>query len=357
MTDPTAAGRPSPPFAARRGRLVPILLAAAVLVAIVASLCIGAYPMSFGQAGIIVAHLSWPFPLPDNPPWTVRELTVVQIVRLPRVLLAVLAGIGLGMSGAALQGMMKNPLVGPDLVGITAGAAFGGVLAMWLQWSQAGVVGLACGGGIGAMACTFGLSKLARGGADGMALILAGIFVGAFFLALVGLIEFIGPDWMLPRMTLWLLGSFVGADPPKVFLIAVPTLGAGAVLMRLRWRLNLLSLGDLDAATLGGDVRVSRWAIIGLVSLIVAAQVSVCGLIGWIGLVVPHLARMLVGPDHRRLLPASALLGGLLVLGLDDLARTVIRAEVPIGVMTALLGTPAICLLFWKVRTRGWTDG
>jgi iron complex transport system permease protein len=250
--------------------------------------------------------------------------------------------------------MMRNPLVGPDLVGVTSGAAFGGVMAMLLDWPPVGIIGLAFCGGLGAMMCTFSLAKLAGGRSDGIPLILAGIFVGALFLACVGLVQFLAPDWKLPRMVYWLLGSFVGADPQKVYMVAIPTLGAGAMLMLLRWRLNLLSLGDLDALSLGINVHVLRFSIIALVSLIVAAQVSASGIIGWIGLVIPHCARMLVGPDHRRLLPASALLGGLFVLGLDDLTRSIVEAELPVGVLTALIGTPVICFLFWRTQSKGW---
>ena len=168
------------------------------------------------------------------------------------------------------------------------------------------------------------------------------------------------------------LGGLVGATPHMVSASVMalarllfefaPTLAGlvpellPAVLMLLRWRINLLSLGDLDAASLGVDVRWLRWLVIAVVSLIVAAQVSVAGVIGWVGLVVPHLARMLVGPDHRRLLPASALLGGLFVLGLDDVTRTIVRGELPVGVLSALVGTPFICFLFWKTQTKGWSD-
>ncbi|HTV32966.1 MAG TPA: iron ABC transporter permease [Methylocella sp.] len=326
-----------------------------MLAAIVGSLCIGAYPMSFWKALLIVSHLAMPWPLPENPPWDLKELTVVEIIRLPRVLLATLAGIALGMSGTALQGMMRNPLVGPDLVGVTSGAALGGVMAMFFDWPPVGVIGLAFVGGLGAMVCTFSLAKLAGGRSDGIPVILAGIFIGAFFLACVGLVQFLAPDWKLTNMVYWLLGSFVGADPQKVYMLAIPTLAGGAILMCLRWRLNLLSLGDLDAASLGVNVTLLRWGLIALVSLIVAAQVSVSGTIGWIGLVVPHCARMLVGPDHRRLLPASALLGGLFILGLDDLTRSIVQAEIPVGVLTALFGTPIICFLFWKTQSKGWS--
>jgi iron complex transport system permease protein len=225
---------------------------------------------------------------------------------------------------------------------------------MMFDWPPAGIIALAFAGGLAAMACTFSVAKLARGSASSMKLILAGVFIGAFFLALVGLIQFLVPDAKLPTMVYWLLGSFVGADPQKVFMIAIPTLVGGAVLMLLRWRINLLSLGDLDAKTLGINVGVLRWAIIALVSLIVASQVAVSGIIGWVGLVVPHCARMLVGPDHRRLLPTAALVGGLFVLGLDDLTRSIVRAELPVGVLTALIGTPVVCFLFWKTQGKGW---
>lgn len=338
----------------RFGWAIPFLLALAVLLAMLASMCIGAYPMSFWRAARILAHLAWPGPLPANPPWTVKEQTVVQIVRLPRVLLATLAGLGMGMAGTALQGMMRNPLVGPDIVGVSSGAAFGGVLGMLFNLNPAGTVGLAFCGGMLAMLLTFGIAKLARSSASSLILVLAGVFVGAFFLALVGLIEFLASDAQLPSMIYWLLGSFVGADPRKVFMIAIPTLGAGAVLMTLRWRINLLSLGDLDAKTLGVNVGVLRWMLIALVSLIVASQVAVSGIVGWVGLVVPHCARMLVGPDHRRLLPTAALLGSLFVLGLDDLTRSIVKAELPVGILTAILGTPVVCVLLWKSRGKGW---
>ncbi len=360
MTNSTVAEkaepRPTALYLAQKkyGWSVPLLLGAGVLVAMLASMCIGAYPMSFWQAGRIVLHLAWPGPLPANPPWDLKELIVVQIVRLPRVLLATMAGMGLGMAGTALQGMMRNPLVGPDIVGVTSGAAFGGVLAMMFNFDPAGIIALAFVFGLGAMALTFGLAKLAHSGTSGLALILAGVFIGAFFLALVGLIQFLVPDAKLPSMVYWLLGSFVGADRTKVLMIAIPTLLGGAVLMMLRWRINLLSLGDLDAKTLGINVGVLRWGIIALVSLIVASQVAVSGIVGWAGLVVPHCARMLVGPDHRRLLPTAALLGGLFVLGLDDLTRSIVRAELPVGILTALIGTPIVCFLFWRTQGKGW---
>jgi iron complex transport system permease protein len=165
------------------------------------------------------------------------------------------------------------------------------------------------------------------------------------------LVEFYGNIFTITK---WLIGSFVGADWTKVASIGIPTLCGGAILMALRWRMNLLSLNDLDAKSLGINVGVLRWAIIVLVSLIVASQVAVSGIVAWVGLVVPHCARMLVGPDHRRLLPTAGLLGALFVLGLDDLTRSIVHGGLPVGTLTALVGTPTVCFLLWKSRGKGW---
>jgi iron complex transport system permease protein len=287
--------------------------------------------------------------------WPIKELTVIEVIRLPRVILAVLVGIGLGMSGTALQGMMRNPLVGPDLVGVSSGSAMGGVLAIMLDWQPIAVVFLAFVGGVISMLATFTLANKAKSG-SGIGIILAGIFVGGFCISSVGMGLFLADDRQLNEICFWLLGTMTKAEQATVWLVAAPTLAGGSLLMLLRWRLNVLSLADDDAFGIGINVRLLRLGIIAIVSLIVAAQVSVAGIIGWVGLVVPHWARMLVGPDHRKLLPVSALLGGLYVLLIDDLIRIVIRAEVPIGVLTTIIGTPFVCYLFWKKRTKGWID-
>ncbi len=332
----------------RKGRIVLIVTALAFLVAMFASLCVGAYPMSFWHSARLLLHLVWPFAgaTPD-----LKELTVVKIIRPPRVLLAALAGVGLGMSGTALQGMFRNPLVSPDVVGVTSGAAFGAALAISMDWPPAVIMALGFFTGMLAMTCTFTIAKVARGASDGVIVILSGILIGAFFLALLGLVEFYGNPF---RVAHWLVGSFANADWTKVAIIAVPTLVGGVVLMCLRWRLNLLSLSDLDAQTLGVNMNLLRWTIIAVVSFIVAAQVAVSGIIALVGLVVPHCARMLVGPDHRRLLPTAALIGALFVLGLDDLNRSSVYAAIPVGALSAMAGTPVVCFLLWKSRRRGW---
>ncbi|MEJ0035760.1 MAG: iron ABC transporter permease [Gammaproteobacteria bacterium] len=335
-------------------RLAPYGLIVGLIAVVVASLCIGSYPMSFWRAAGIAGHLALPWSLPDPLPWPARDLLVVQIIRLPRVLLAVFVGIALGISGTALQGMMKNPLVGPDLVGVSSGAACGYVIGVLLDLPPGGCLALGFAGGVGAMVCTYALARLAKG-TEGVGLILSGIFISAFCMACVGLAQFFANDGQLQNMTFWLLGSLARAEPHTVTLMAVPVLVAGSILMLLRWRLNLLSLGPLDAASLGVRVGFLRLLIVALVSWMVAAQVAASGVIGWVGLVIPHVARMIVGPDHRRLLPASAWLGGLFVLLVDDVTR-VLRTEIPVGVLTSLIGTPFLVFLFWKRKAKGWMN-
>jgi len=334
-----------------------IIIAIITLAVILGSLSLGAYPVSIPTILRILLSLILPVPLPDPAPWSVKEITVIQVIRLPRVTVATMAGLGLGLSGAALQGILRNPLVSPDLVGVTSGAACGGVFALFLNLPSAGVVGFGFAGGLLALTSTMSLARLVKRNGDAFVVVLSGVFVGAFFSALVGILEYTSDTHtQLSGIVYWLLGSFVGADSKKVALIAIPTLGAGSVLMFLRWRMNLLSLGNLDVLSLGFNPNHLRWLIVFLVSLIVASQVAVSGIIGWVGLVVPHLARALVGPDHRKLLPVSGMLGSLFTVLMDDASRTLFSQEIPVGLLTAVVGTPFICFLLWRTQARGWSD-
>ncbi len=338
-----------------RIRLILAALAVALGAAIVLSVCVGRYPVSPATALHILWSLSFGSPHGAQPGWTDTEVVVVATVRLPRVLVAVIAGGGLGLSGAALQGLFRNPLVGPQVVGISHGAAWGGVLAILLGAGHVGIVSSAFGFALLALAAVFFLSRLS-GAANLLSVVLAGIIVSAFFSALVGVAEFFAsPERQLPGIVYWLLGSFAGVSGRSVAVVAIPTLLAGAVLLLLRWRINVLSLGDADAAALGLNVGRLRWIILALITLIVAAQVAVSGAIGWVGLVVPHIARRLVGANHQYLLPASALLGATYLLIVDDLARSIAPQELPVGVLTALLGTPVFAVVFWRAQARGWS--
>ena len=310
----------------RRTDLLPILLFAALILLMLFSLTLGRYPVPFLDVARIVFTT---FPINAKGDYTNAPWVVVEIVRMPRILLTTLCGMGLALSGAAMQGVFRNPLVGPEIAGVTSGASLGGVIAIMLSWPSLGVTGLAFGSGLLALAAAFGLAKLA-GRASTLGLVLSGVIVGGFCGALVGLMQTLAdPMVKLPSIVYWLLGSFAGATYEKVALVAGVTLVAGTLLLALRWRINLLSLGETDAQALGVNVELLRWSLMGLVALLVAAQVSVSGGVGWVGLIVPHLARMLVGPDHARLLPAAAFLGGIYLLGMDDIARSLTEQEIP----------------------------
>ena len=288
-------------------------LALATLAIAVASLCFGQFPLSLSAVGHTLIHL---------PPGEGVIGQIVWSVRLPRVVIALLAGGALGLCGATLQGVFQNPLVDPHIIGVTSGSAFGGTLAILL-----GV------GGLLMMASTF--------------------FFGLVALGLVSLMQYLADsEETLPNIVFWLLGSFATASWHKVLLMILPMAVAAGVLWKLRWRINLLALEERDARSLGVPVAALRRAVLVCCAVLVAAQVAVSGSIAWMGLVVPHLARLLVGADHRRLLPAAFWLGAALMLVVDDMARTLTQAEIPIGIITALLGAPLFTLLLVQSRRR-----
>jgi iron complex transport system permease protein len=326
--------------------------AALLAIVMVSSLMIGRYEVPVGETFRIL--------LDSVSSWTEADenaAIVVRTLRLPRILLVVLSGMGLAAAGAAMQGVFRNPLVGPEILGVSSGASFGGVLALSLGFSSgAGLIPFSFVFGCGALALAFLLSRLARQNSS-LGLVLAGIVVGGLFGALTGAVTYLSdPDTKLPGLVFWLMGSFASASRESVAFLAVVALITVTPLTALAWRINVLSLGDSDAKALGVRAGLLRWAAAVLVSLFVAAQVAVSGGVGWVGLVVPHLGRMLVGPDHVRLLPISAVLGGAYLLIMDTLARTLSAYEIPIGLMTSIVGTPVFAFFFVKLRGRGWTD-
>ena len=324
-----------------------------VLLAMIAfSLTMGRYPVPLRE---IVRILLTTNPLHAHELITNAPWVVVEIVRLPRILVAVLCGMGLALAGTSMQGVFRNPLVGPEIAGVSAGASCGGVIAIMLSLPLLGVVGVAFAMGVAALAIAFAMARLAKQNSS-LALVLSGTIVGTFFMAVVGILESIAePSTQLPTIVFWLLGSFSGETYPKLAVVAISVTAAGTLLLLLRWRINLLSLGDDDAATLGLNVERLRWSIMALVAVIVAAQVSVSGVVGWLGLIIPHFARMLVGAEHRKLLPASAFLGGIYLLAMDDIARSVGQEELPIGLLTSVIGAPIFGYLFWKTQGKGWS--
>jgi iron complex transport system permease protein len=323
----------------------------AVLVALVglAALTVGRYPVPLGHVvGVLWAQVtggSW-----SNP----TEHDVVVLVRLPRVVLAMLVGGGLAASGVALQATFRNPLVSPQIIGVSSGASFGGALAILLGLGSGFVVGGAFVFGLVALAVVF-LVTAGRGGASVLVIVLGGVVTGSFFAALVSLVTYLAdPYTSLPTIVFWLLGSVATATFGKVLVAVGPIVVGVAVIGLLRWRLNVLSLGDEDAAAVGMRPGPVRWTVLCAVTLTVAGAVAVSGVIGWVGLVVPHLTRMWVGPDHRVLLPTSCCIGAAFLVVVDTLARSVTASEVPLGVLTALIGAPVFFVLLRRHRDRVW---
>lgn len=281
--------------------------------------------------------------------------TLILRVRLPRVVAALLIGANLSLAGAALQGLFRNPLVDSRILGVSSGAAFGASLAMLLSGSALAIQGGAFVFALLAVALVLAVGW--RLGATPLVLLLVGIAVSALFDASLGLVKYVAdPLSKLPSITYWLLGGLSGASWSGLLPLVLLSLLGATFLFLARWRLNLLTLGDDEAASLGTRVRPLRIGVVLAASVLVAASVAQAGMIGWIGLVVPHVARGWVGSDHARLIPASAALGAAVLVALDTVARTALPAEIPLGILTGLLGVPAfLVLLLGYVRTKGGT--
>lgn len=319
-------------------------LTAATLFIAIASLCTGQYHLSLNEVFHELTHGA-----PDSG----IAGQIVWSVRLPRVAMALLAGGSLGLCGATLQGVFHNPLVDPHIIGVTSGSAFGGTLAILLGFDIISMMGCTFFFGLAALVLVYLIARL-QGRENTLALILSGIILSGFFAALVSLMQYLADtEETLPNIVFWLLGSFATANWHKVLSMALPVAVAAAILLKLRWRINLLALEDKDARGLGVSVTTLRRGVLVCCAVLVAAQVAVSGSIAWVGLVIPHLARLLVGADHRRLLPTAFWLGGAFMVVVDDLARTLTRAEIPIGIITALLGAPLFTLLLIRSQRRG----
>ena len=322
-----------------------VVFAVLIGVAMLAGICLGR--LSLAPTGVFDGIMS----SARGAPIEALEERIVLLVRAPRVLIAALSGMGLAIAGAALQGLFRNPLVSPDILGITAGAAFGGALAILLGESNTVLIGSAFAFGVVALLLV-GLISRVDGRSDTMTVVLAGVVVAAMFTAFVSLIQFVAdPDSTLPAIVAWLMGSFASTTWFRVGVAAPPVLIGAAGLMLLRFRVNLLSLGEDEAKSFGIRVQRERWIIFLLVALIAGGVVSVSGIVGWVGLVIPHAARLLVGPDHRILIPASGLLGGAYLVAIDTIARNASAGEIPLGVLTAAVGAPIFAILLRRMYT------
>jgi len=326
-------------------RPLPYALAALALLALTAlAFAVGRYPVSPAEVLSALAGQA------ADP--TVN--TVVLQVRGPRVLAALLVGAALAAAGSAYQGMFRNPLVSPDILGVSTGAALGAVLGIFLSQDILMTQMLAFAGGLGAVGLVYGVGSRLRGHDPLLALVLTGVVIGTLLGSAIALLKYLADPYnQLPAITFWLLGSLAAISPKDIWYSMPLVLIGLAPMLLLRWRINLLALPDDEARALGVDTRRLRTIVIACATLMTASVVAISGIIGWVGLLVPHAARLLVGPDFGRLLPLAMLIGAAFMLVVDTLCRTLAMIEVPPGVLTALIGTPFFLWLFAFAR-RSW---
>ena len=291
-------------------------------------------------------------PAPDLP--AAMENVILQ-VRGPRVIAAALIGAALAVAGTAFQGLFRNPLVSPDILGASSGAALGAVLGIFLSLGVFAIQAFAFVGGLIAVTAVYLIGSAVRSRDPILVLVLTGVVIGALLGAGVGMVKYLADPYnQLPAMTFWLLGSLAATGVADLVPLFGPVALGTLVLVALRWRMNVMSLPDEEARALGLPTGPLRVAIVAAATLVTSASVATAGIIGWVGLVVPHMARSLVGPDFARLLPAAALLGGGFLLVIDTLARTMAAIEIPLGILTALIGTPFFIWLLASV-SRTWS--
>ena len=329
-----------------------LAIATAVLIAgLLLAFTVGRYPVSLAELANVLfskitAHRADVSPAVES---------VIMQVRGPRVLAAVLVGAALAVAGTAFQGLFRNPLVSPDILGASSGAALGAVIGIFFSLGVVAIQAFAFVGGLFAVAAVYAIGSAVRSRDPILVLVLTGVVVGALLGAGVGLVKYLADPYnQLPAMTFWLLGSLAAANVSDLLPLFGPVAVGTAVLIALRWRMNVMSLPEEEARSLGVATGPLRIAIVAAATLTTSSSVATAGIIGWVGLVVPHLARSLVGPDFARLLPAAAILGGGYLLLIDTLARTAAEVEIPLGILTAVVGTPFFIWLLASMQ-RNWS--
>lgn len=338
-------------FAVKDGRLrrsTLVALALGVVAVMLLSLMLGRYTLSwsdiYNSFWYRIYGMSFGEPIDS----------IVFNLRLPRILLAALAGAALACSGAAFQSLFGNPLATPDTLGVTAGASVGAVLGILWNLPLIGMQLMSLVAGIGTIFLTIMITKSKKGVGIVM-LILSGVIVGALANAVISILKYVAdPNEKLPQITYWLMGSLAGANL-RSLAIGTPFILLGIItILVLRWRLNILALGDDEARAAGMNVRLVRGMVIVAATLTTASVVSMCGQVGWVGLLIPHCARMICGNNSRFVVPISLLLGAMFLILIDTLARSVSEAEIPISVLTALVGAPFFIYLLRKTGG-GWS--
>lgn len=315
------------------------------------SLMLGRYQVSLGDMGAVFYARIF------GTECTVSEMiqSVILKVRIPRICAAILIGGALSTAGATYQGLFKNPMISPDILGASAGAGFGAAMAILLSLPFIFIQFSAFAFGLLAVGLACLICKMVSRGKDALLiLVLSGMIVATFFSSLITLLKYVAdPQSKLPEITYWLMGGLSTVSAGDVGMMLVPFTIGIVPLFLLRWQLNAMAFGDEEAKAMGLNTKRLRGIYIVSATLLTAAAVAVCGMIGWIGLVIPHLTRMMVGPNHKYLIPASFLMGGIFLLLVDDLARTLFTVEIPLGILTSIIGAPFFVYLLLK-RKKGW---
>ncbi|NLA86551.1 MAG: iron ABC transporter permease [Clostridiales bacterium] len=328
----------------RKNALIITGLGLLLVLAVIFSFYLGRYPIPVKELGGIL--LSKVFPMERF--WTDTMETVLFNIRLPRILLSCLVGCCLSAAGASYQGIFQNPMAAPDILGASSGAAFGAALAILNYASQSMITVSAFFFSLLTVALVYIVSKKAKGSKI-LGLILSGIMVSSLFTAGTSYIKLVAdPTDRLPLITYWLIGSLAGVTKKNVLFALVPMIAGLVPLLLLRWRINVLTFGDDEARTIGINPVKIRLIVVVCATLVTAASVSVSGMIGWVGLVIPHLTRRLVGNNYRHLMPASMLFGAIFLLLIDNVSRNLLATEIPIGILTAFIGAPFFIYLITR---------
>ncbi len=328
----------------KRNRMLVLALFIVFICCFLVSFMIGRYPIN--PVDLIKVLLSKIIHI--EPTWSPEIETVIFNIRLPRVIGGILVGAALSVAGASYQGLFRNPMVSPDVLGASAGAGFGAALGIFLSFSYFGISFSAFGFGLLTVAIVYIISNKVKNNPI-LGLILAGIMVSSIFTSATSFLKLIADtDSVLPAITYWLMGSLASIRQKDILFALVPIVIGILPLIVLRWRLNVLTMGEEEALTIGVNTKVIRVIVVVCATLITAASVSISGMIGWVGLVIPHFARMIVGDDYRVLLPASMLMGASYLLLVDNFARTISTSEVPIGILTAFVGAPFFLYLILR---------
>lgn len=320
------------------------LLSVSLVLSIIGSVVLGRYPIGLRElCGMVGSRF-----MDIEPFWKPVQESLLFNHRLPRILLACMVGCCLSSAGAAYQGVFQNPMAAPDILGASNGAAFGAALAILLGYSGGMITLFAFAASLATVGAVIYVGGKARGKRV-LGLILSGIMIGSLVSSGTSFIKLVAdPADTLPAITYWLMGSLNGASPKDVIFALVPMALGLAPLHLLRWRLNILTLGDEEAQTMGVNAKRLRSAVIFAATLVTAASVSVSGVIGWVGLVIPHLTRRMVGNNYKYLMPASMLFGAIFLLMVDNLSRNLLATEIPLGILTSLIGAPFFIYLITR---------